>query len=80
MSSSVRVQPASCFIDQKQVLQRTRMSRSYLYVEMKSGRFPRPVKLGRKNVWPESQIDSWICSKAEASRQKTASDLKRLPH
>lgn len=44
----------------KQVLDRVPCSRSKLYDDMARGDFPRPVKLGRLNGWPEVEIDAYI--------------------
>ena len=35
-------------------------SRSACYEDIKLGRLPEPIKLGRKNYWPESVIDTLI--------------------
>lgn len=46
----------------------TASGKTKLYEEMKAGRFPKPVKLGRKSVWPESEVRAWIeARKAERS-------------
>ena len=39
---------------------RVGMHPSTIYAEIKAGRFPEPVKLGRSSRWPESEIDAWI--------------------
>ena len=46
----------------------TGMKRATLYRDMAVGRFPRPVKIGKRAVaWPQSVIDAWIEErKAEA--------------
>lgn len=38
----------------------TGMGKTRTYDEIKQGRFPRPVKLGRKSVWPESEVRAWV--------------------
>ena len=35
-------------------------SRSSIYERMATGKFPRPVKLGRVNGWPDDEIDAHI--------------------
>ena len=32
-------------------------SRSAIYDDLENGRLPKPIKLGRRLLWPESQID-----------------------
>lgn len=41
-----------------------------IYAEIKAGRFPKPVKLGRSSRWPESEIAAWI----EARKRERHSD------
>ena len=44
----------------KQVLDLTGQCRSVLYQEMKAGRFPRPVLIGRRSVgWLEGDLARW---------------------
>lgn len=46
----------------------TGMGRTLTYGEIKRGRFPKPVKLGRLSAWPESEVLAWIeARKAERS-------------
>jgi len=45
----------------KEVLKQTGLGRSSLYEKMKTGDFPRQVKLGPKaSAWPESAVQDWI--------------------
>lgn len=44
----------------RQIQDRTGFRRTWIYAEILAGRFPRPRKLGRSSVWPESEIDTWI--------------------
>lgn len=47
--------------------------KSAIYDDIAKGKFPKPIKYGGKNVWPESQIDAHIrgiiaaASEAEAA-------------
>lgn len=46
----------------------TGLSRTTIYVMMKRGEFPRPVKLTSKAVaWPESVIAEWLASRPVAA-------------
>ena len=42
---------------------RVGMHPSTIYAEIKEGRFPAPVKLGRSSRWLESEIDAWIAAR-----------------
>lgn len=47
----------------KGVRDRVGMHPSTIYAEMKAGRFPLPVKLGRSSRWVESEIDEYIAAR-----------------
>lgn len=43
------------------VLQRTGLSNSSLYEEIKRDRFPKPVRIGARAVgWVSTEVDDWI--------------------
>jgi prophage regulatory protein len=45
----------------RQVVERTGLSRSLVYSEMKRGAFPRNLKIGpRAAAWPEAEVDAWV--------------------
>ncbi|ECG4949224.1 TPA: AlpA family transcriptional regulator [Salmonella enterica] len=47
-----------------QVLDKTGLKRSQVYTYMKTGDFPKSVKIGPASVaWLESEIDEWINAK-----------------
>ena len=57
------------FLRLPEVLARTGLSRSTIYVRLDQGRFPRPVSLGGRAVgWIEAEVDKWIRQRIEASR------------
>jgi prophage regulatory protein len=57
-----------------EVITRTGMSRSTIYLRIQSGDFPKPVPLGPRMVgWPESEIESHLCSIIDKSKQREAS-------
>ncbi|MCX8965986.1 AlpA family transcriptional regulator [Erwinia psidii] len=44
-----------------QVTEKTGLKRSQIYAYMKSGCFPKSIKIGPSSVaWLESEIDEWI--------------------
>ena len=48
------------FLRRSEVQRRTGLSRSTIYLRIKKGTFPKPVKLGERSVgWVESEIDDW---------------------
>jgi len=53
-----------------EVIHRTGLRRSSIYLAIDQGRFPRPVSIGQRSVgWISDDIDDWIMSRA---REKTA--------
>ncbi len=57
------------FLRLPEVLERTGLSRSTIYVRLEQGLFPRPVSLGARAVgWIESEVDEWIAERI-AERQ-----------
>jgi len=52
---------------------RSGLSRSTIYLRIAEGSFPKPVSLGDRAVgWLESEIESWLSSRVEASRRVKA--------
>lgn len=50
----------------KQVEARTGLSRSTIYLKIKEGSFPRPIKLGERAVgWLGNEVDEWLVAKLE---------------
>jgi prophage regulatory protein len=53
----------------KQVQARTGLARSTIYLNIKSGTFPRPVPLGVRAVgWIESEVNAWIAERVRIAR------------
>ena len=51
------------------VLARTGLARSTIYVRLAQGTFPKPVQLGARAVgWIEEEVDEWIRQQIAASR------------
>ena len=52
------------------VLDRSGLSRSTIYLRVTEGRFPRPVSLGARAVgWIETEVEEWIARQIEISRE-----------
>ena len=49
------------------------LSRTEIYRQMKSGRFPTPIKLGARAVaWPSDQIEAWQAERIKKSANQPA--------
>lgn len=54
------------------VMARTGLSRSSVFLKVKTGDMPPPIKLGvRATGWVASEIDTWIEQRVAASRPTT---------
>ena len=62
-------QGGATLLRMRQVRLRTGLSRSTIYLKIKSGEFPAQVSLGTRAVgWLEAEVDRWIASCVERSR------------
>ena len=56
-----------------EVLKRTGFGKAWIYRLISEGRFPAPVKIGVRAVaFIESEVDEWILSVIETSRNNVA--------
>lgn len=52
-----------------ETIKRTGLSRSSIYLSIKKGIFPKPIKLGQRSIgFIESEVDEWIENKIDESR------------
>ena len=64
-----RTNPPTRFLRLPEVLERTGLSRSTIYVRLAAGRFPQPVSLGGRAVgWIEAEVDEWVRERIAESR------------
>jgi len=55
-----------------EVMARTGLSRSTIYLRISQGNFPKPVSLGARAVgWIEVEIQEWLQRQIEASRRES---------
>ncbi len=55
-----------------EVKQRIGLCRSSIYERIKAGNFPKNIRLGARSVgWLESEIESWIADRINASRDSS---------
>ena len=55
-----------------EVMARTGLSRSTIYLRVSQGTFPKPVSLGARAVgWVEAEIQEWLQRQIEASRKES---------
>ena len=64
-----RTNPPIRFLRLPEVMKRTGLSRSTIYVRLAEGRFPRPVALGGRAVgWIEAEVEEWVAERIAESR------------
>jgi prophage regulatory protein len=50
-----------CLLRLPEVLVRTGMGRTMVYDAIKAGKFPAPIRLGRRCVaWPSDAVEQWV--------------------
>ena len=55
-----------------EVMTRTGLSRSTIYLRISQGIFPKPVSLGARSVgWVEAEIQEWLERQIETSRKES---------
>jgi prophage regulatory protein len=58
----------------KDVIERTGLARSTIYLYISRGQFPRPVNIGHRAVgWLEAEVEQWLASKI-AGRASTGAE------
>ena len=68
------------FLRLPEVMARTGLSRSTIYVRLDQGRFPKPVSLGGRAVgWIEAEVDKWIRERIVESRGTAREPASQLP-
>ena len=66
---SERTNPPTRFLRLPEVMERTGLSRSTIYVRLAAGCFPRPVALGSRAVgWIEVEVEEWVAERIAESR------------
>ena len=61
--------PRIRFVRLPEVVARTGLSRSTIYVRVAAGRFPQPVPLGSRAVgWIEAELDEWFSARIAERR------------
>lgn len=63
---------AERIIRRPEVEDRTGLSRSTIYAMMAEGRFPQPVRLGKRAVgWTQTSIGDWLDARPTTARSAT---------
>ncbi len=75
-----RTNPPIRFLRLPDVLERTGLSRSTIYVRLAEGRFPQPVALGGRAVgWIEAEVDEWVRDRIAESRPERGEAASGIP-
>jgi len=51
------------------VIETTAIKKSSIYERIKSGTFPKPVKIGFASAWLESEVQEWVRQRVSDSRR-----------
>ena len=56
------------FLKLQQVMDKTTLCRSSIYILIKAGNFPKNVTvMGKRKAWLESEVDDWMIEKLQAA-------------
>jgi prophage regulatory protein len=64
------------FLNMHDALRLTSLGKTYFFKLIAEGKFPQPVKLGRRSAWPEAEVLSWMQERI-AERDALGSPCKR---
>ena len=56
------------FVDMAFISRFTGLTDKWFYKLIKDGEFPKPIKLGRSSRWLQSEVESWLQARIQASR------------
>lgn len=55
----------------KEVIQKTGMSKTFIYDKMRAGQFPNMIKIGRSTRWQSAKVDDWIQQSSQANNNES---------
>lgn len=56
------------FVDMGFIARYTGLTDKWFYQLIKEGKFPKPVKFGRRSRWLKSELETWIQERIQESR------------
>lgn len=57
------------------VIQKTGLSRSSIYLQMTKGSFPQSISLGDRAIgWVEEEVEQWIDARISASKSRSLNE------
>jgi len=62
------------FMTLRDVQARTRHSKTTLYEAIRDGKFPKPLKRGRRSLWRKSQVDAAIAAELAEMEAQTGAE------
>ncbi|WP_419609479.1 helix-turn-helix transcriptional regulator [Thiolapillus sp.] len=54
------IKPTIQWLTTQETMTLAQTSRTTMYKKIKAGEFPQPIKIGKKSLWVESEINDWI--------------------
>ncbi|WP_419606562.1 helix-turn-helix transcriptional regulator [Thiolapillus sp.] len=54
------IKPSIQWLTTKETMTLAQTSRTTMYKQIKEGKFPQPIKIGKKSLWIENEIKDWI--------------------
>lgn len=58
-----------CLLRLPEVSARCGLRRTAIYDAVKAGKFPKPIRLGRRcSAWPSTEVDAWVAARIAEAR------------
>ncbi len=58
------------YLKPSEVAEKVRISRSSLFRWVREGRFPAPIKLGKRVLWAESEVETFLSASKKLAPKK----------
>lgn len=60
MDTVSAAKPAASLLTAADLRSRTQLCRSTIYRQVRDGKFPAPIRVGRRTLWPAGAVEAWI--------------------
>lgn len=69
------------FKHKKQILAQLAISHTNFYKKIRDGKFPKPVKIGKRSVWPSHEVnqmcEAWLAGHDDIAIKQLVSEIEK---
>nr|WP_281722646.1 AlpA family phage regulatory protein [Nitrosomonas nitrosa] len=69
------------FKPKKQILAQLAISHTNFYKKIREGKFPRPIKIGKRSLWPSHEVDAmcaaWIAGHDDTAIKQLVAEIEK---